>query len=108
MESNTQTGVVYDLVSLYAYVQTLSDRRKRRGKRYSLALIVLLMILAKICGENHLSGIAEWAANRKEMLVELLQLKRKRMPHHSTYRRILAEVVNVEELEAMSSAYLSG
>jgi predicted transposase YbfD/YdcC len=30
------------------------------------------------------------------------------MPHHSTYRRILAEVVNVEELEQMSSTYLGG
>jgi predicted transposase YbfD/YdcC len=108
MESNTQSGVVYDLGSLFAYFQTLSDRRKRRGIRYSLALILLLIVLAKICGENHPSGIAEWATNRMEMLVELLNLKRKRMPHHSTYRRILAEGVNVEELEAMSSAYLSG
>jgi predicted transposase YbfD/YdcC len=30
------------------------------------------------------------------------------MPHHSTYRRILAEVVSVEELERVSSEYLSG
>jgi predicted transposase YbfD/YdcC len=108
MESNTQTGTVYDLGSIFAYFQTLSDTRKRRGVRYSLALILMLILLAKMCGENHASGIAEWATNRTEMLVELLKLKRKRMPHHSTYRRILAEVVNVEELEAMSSAYLSG
>src|SRR4030043_1906647 len=61
-----------------------------------------------MCGENHASGIAEGAAHRTEMLVDLLKLKRKRMPHHSTYRRILAEVVNVEELEQMSSTYLGG
>jgi predicted transposase YbfD/YdcC len=42
------------------------------------------------------------------MLVDLLKLKRKTMPHDSTYRRILAEVVNVEELEQVSSKYLSG
>lgn len=30
------------------------------------------------------------------------------MPHHSTYRRILAEVVYVEELEQINQAYLSG
>jgi hypothetical protein len=41
------------------------------------------------------------------MLVGFLKLKRKEMPHHSTYRRILAEGVNVEELEKMSSIYLS-
>ena len=66
------------------------------------------MVLAKLCGESHPSGIAEWAAHRAEELAELLQLKGKSMPHHSTYRRILAAVVNVEELERMSSAYLSG
>jgi len=108
MESNTQAGSVYDLGSLYAYFQSLSDSRKPRGVRYSLALILLLMVLAKLCGESHPSGIAEWAAHRAEMLANLLQLKRKSMPHHSTYRRILAEVLNVEELEQMSSQYLSG
>ena len=108
MESNTGTEEVYDLGSLYAYFQTLSDSRKPRGVRYSLALILLLMVLAKLCGESHPSGIAEWVAHRAEKLSELLKLKRKSMPHHSTYRRILAEVVNVAELEQMSSAYLCG
>jgi predicted transposase YbfD/YdcC len=76
--------------------------------RYSLALILVLMVLAKMCGESHPSGIAEWVAHCGKLLADLLQLKCKSMPHHSTYRRILAEVVNVEELEEMSSAYLSG
>jgi len=40
------------------------------------------------------------------MLVDLLKLKRKTMPHDRTYRRILAEVVDVEELEQVSSEYL--
>ena len=108
MESNTALGNVYDLGSLYAQFQTLSDSRKPRGVRYSLALILLLMVLAKLCGESHPSGIAEWVAHRAAMLADVLQLKRKRMPHHSTYRRILAEVINVDELEQMSSAYLRG
>ncbi len=105
---NTQAGILFDVGSLYAHFQALSDKRKRRGLRYSLALILLLIMLAKTCGESHPSGIAEWAKHRTGMLVDLLKLERKKMPHHSTYRRILAEVVNVEELEQMSSAYLSG
>jgi predicted transposase YbfD/YdcC len=108
MESNTQTGLVIDMGSLYAYFQTLSDKRKRRGVRYSLALILVLIMLAKTCGENHPSGIAEWAKHRSGMLVDLLKLKRKKMPHDSTYRRIMARIVNVEELERVSSAYLGG
>ena len=108
MESNTGTEEVYDLGSLYNHFQTLTDSRKPRGVRYSLALILMLMVLAKLCGESHPSGIAEWVRHRAEKLAELLELKRKSMPHHSTYRRILAEVVNVAELEQMSSAYLCG
>jgi predicted transposase YbfD/YdcC len=108
VESNTQAGIVFDVGSLFARFQNLSDKRKRRGLRYSLALILVVIMLAKTCGENHPSGIAEWAKHRTEMLVGMLKLERKKMPHHSTYRRILAEVVNVEELEQVSSEYLSG
>jgi len=108
MESNTRAGNIFDAGSLFARFQTLSDKRKRRGLRYSLALILLIIMLAKACGENHPSGIAEWAKHRSELLSDLLGLGWKKMPHHSTYRRILADVVDVEELERVSSAYLSG
>jgi predicted transposase YbfD/YdcC len=108
MKSNTEAGLVFDVGSLYAHFQTLSDKRKRRGLRYSLALVLLILMLAKTCGENHPSGIAEWAKHRTKMLADLLKLERKKMPHHSTYRRILSEVVNVAELERESSAFLSG
>ncbi len=108
MESNTQAGLVFDVGSLYARFQTLSDKRKRRGVRYSLALILVIIMLAKTCGENHPSGIAEWAKHRTGMLVDLLKLRRETMPADSTYRRILADVVDVEELERLSSEYLSG
>jgi len=107
MESNTESGVIMDVGSLYARLQALSDKRKPRGLRYSLAMILVLVIMAKLCGENHFMGIAEWAKHRAAVLVDLLHLKREQMPHHSTYRRILAEVVNVEEIEKMSSEFLS-
>jgi len=108
MESITQAGVLFDVDSLYARFQGLNDKRKRRGLRYSLVLILMIIMLAKTCGENHPSGIAEWAKHRSELLVDWFKLKRKKMPHHSTYRRILAEVVCAEELEQISQTYLSG
>jgi predicted transposase YbfD/YdcC len=108
MESNTNPGIIVDFGSLIAHFQSLSDKRKPRGMRYSLAMIMVLVMMAKLCGENHFMGIAEWAKHRAEFLVDLLQLKREKMPHHSTYRRILADVVNVEEIEKMSSEFLAG
>jgi predicted transposase YbfD/YdcC len=108
MESITEAGIVVDIGSLYARFQALSDKRKPRGMRYSLPMILVLVMMAKLCGENHFMGIAEWANHRTELLVDLLQLKREKMPHHSTYRRILAEVVDVEEIEEMSREFLVG
>ena len=108
MESITEEGMLFDVDSLYARFLSLSDKRKRRGRRYALVLILMIILLAKTCGENHPSGIAEWAKHRSGMLVEWFRLKRKKMPDHMTYRRILADIVNVEELERVSSGYLSG
>jgi predicted transposase YbfD/YdcC len=108
MESNTGEGIVFDVGSLYAHFQTLHDIRKPKGLRYSLAIVLVLIVLAKICGEDQPSGIADWAKNRTDMLAELLKLRRKKMPHYSTYRRILAEVVYVEELEHINQVFLSG
>ena len=108
MESITGAGILFDVNSLYARLQTLSDKRKRRGIRYSLVLVLMIILLAKTCGENHPSGIAEWAKHRSAQLVGWFKLKRQKMPDDMTYRRILADIVNVEELERMSSAYLSG
>ena len=105
-EGEQGNGIVFEVNSLYAYLLKLTDYRKRRGIRYSLATILLLLILAKLCREHKPYGIAELAQNRSEFLVEALGLKRSRLPHHSTYRRILENGLDGEELEEMISVYL--
>lgn len=45
-------GTVFDLDGLYAEFDELNDKRKARGKRYRLALVLLLIVLAKLCGED--------------------------------------------------------
>ncbi len=42
--------------SLYRAFQGLADPRKRKGKRYVLALLLTLLVLAKLAGETTLSG----------------------------------------------------
>jgi len=66
-----------------------------------------MMVLAKLCGEDTPSGIADWVQHRSEQMIEMLNLKRRTMPHHSTYRRITEDVVDVEELEQTVSVVLS-
>jgi predicted transposase YbfD/YdcC len=107
MESIIEGGFVFDLKSLYGRLKGLPDRRKARGKRYLLATILVIIFLAKICGEDRPTGIAEWAHHRMKWLTEMLGLERERMPHPNTYRRILAEVVDENEFEELARGYFS-
>ncbi len=40
------------VASLYEALQQLSDARRDQGKRYELALILCLLVLAKMVGER--------------------------------------------------------
>jgi predicted transposase YbfD/YdcC len=108
MESNTGEGQLFDVGSLYAEFRQVRDPRKARGKRYELEVILTLLVLAKVCGEDKPSGIAEWAKHRMKWLCEVLKLAWKRMPHRSSYERIMEQVVSWEELEQLVSRMLSG
>jgi len=106
-ELEQREGKIINVGGLLSYLLQVKDGRKRRGIRYSLGTILILFILAKLCGQTKVYGIAEWAQERSSYLVEALQLKRKLLPHHSTYRRILAEEIAEEELEQIVGEYLS-
>lgn len=101
------TEVVFDVGSLYSRFAGMKDKRKPRGLRYRLEHILIMMVLAKMCGEDTPSGMADWVQHRSEQMIEMLKLKRKTMPHHSTYRCITGDVVDGEELEQVVSAVLS-
>jgi hypothetical protein len=103
VESNTAEFVV-DAGSLYAHFMSIKDRRKKRGIRYSLPTILVLIVLAKLCGEDKPYGIADWVQSRKEMLLEALQLGYPRLPHHTTYGRILEDYER--EIDRVVSDYL--
>ena len=82
MKCNAVGELFFDVGSLYARFCGLQDKRKPQGLRYRLETILVVMVLAKLCGEDNPSGIAEGAKHRTEVLCEALQLERKTMPHH--------------------------
>jgi predicted transposase YbfD/YdcC len=65
----------------------------------------MAIFLAKLCGEDKPSGIAEWAKHREKWITKMLGLKRECMPNHNTYRRILADVIDEEEFESLCREY---
>ena len=102
------TGVLYDVGSVYGRLLKLTDVRKARGQLYRLETVLMIMVLAKLCGEDTPYAIADWAKNHQEQLVELLQLKRAKMPSHHTFRRIMAQVVYEAEIERLVGDYNRG
>lgn len=98
-------GVVYDKGSVYDRLQSLTDKRKARGKRYSLPTVLMIMVLAKLSGANSPTEIAEWGKYHQEELISRLQVKRRRTPERSTYRRVLAYEVYESEIERLVGEY---
>lgn len=98
-------GVEFDRGSVYDRLGRLTDVRKAKGKRYRLESVLMIIVLAKLCGCDRPMEIAEWANNHRDQLVKLLGLERATLPHYNTYRRIMAYVVYQEEIERLVGEY---
>lgn len=79
-------------VTLYEALQQLEDGRAARGKRYELAALLVLLVLAKLAGMRSLLGASDWIKDQQERLCASLQLSWKRMPCANTYRYALASL----------------
>ena len=90
--------------SFYSLCQQLVDGRAARGKRYDLAGILVVLVLAKLAGMKNLLGASEWVKHQEEVLREGLQLSWKRMPCANTYSYVLARL-NSQEVNATLAAW---
>ena len=101
-------AIAFDHDSLYAWLLKLTDGRKRRGIRYPLALMLVIVILAKLGGEDGPQGMAEWLKFRIDFLVSQLKLQRVSVPHPVTISRVLGLAVNGEPFKALLSEFFRG
>lgn len=97
-----------DVGALLARFATVADSRHPRGKRYALPPLLVLILLAKLAGEDQPSGIADWLHYRAAALRTALGLAWHRMPHHTTIRRVLASAVLPDDLDAQVSDLFRG
>lgn len=100
-----ENGLVFATDSLYEYLRKITDHRQAKGKRYSLATLLLVMILAKMSGEDKPSGICDWVAKRVRLLREVKILKRPQAPCHMTYRRVLQQIIPADEWDQLLQDY---
>jgi len=100
----TPTGqdqaLTINLSELLERLQTIPDQRKRRGVRYPLAVLLAIAVLAKLCGQSQVHALAQWAHERAAELSAVFGLKRARMPHPTTWTRVLGNAVAAAAIEA--------
>ena len=104
----TQKGKVVrlNLEQLKQVLSQVRDKRKAKGKRYSLTYLLGVILLAKLSGEQKPAGIAEWVQLRWRELAELFEHERYVAPSQRTISNTLAETVSVDELEAQFQTFL--
>jgi DDE family transposase len=90
--------------SLYKVCQQVVDGRAARGKRYELAGLLVVLVLAKLAGMQSLLGASEWIADQEALLREGLQLSWKRMPCTNTYSYAL-ERLDSQQVNAALAAW---
>ncbi len=93
-------SLTIDLTALLARFQTVPDQRKRRGVRYPLPVLLTIAVLAKLCGDSQVHALADWAQARAAELAQLFGLARARMPHPTTWTRVLGHAVTTAAIEA--------
>ena len=92
-------ALLFDLDELYAVLRQVKDQRGKQGKQYPLAEILLIGVLAKLAGQTSSRALAHWAKLRSQELHQLFHLRQAKMPHYSTWSRIMGQAVDPEELE---------
>jgi hypothetical protein len=81
--------VEVDALSVYRAFEQIQDGRHKQGIRYSSALILTLIVLAKLAGMTTLAGIAEWVRLRATWLNQVLPNPRESFPCAATYSNVV-------------------
>ena len=90
------------LTARYSALKQVKDGRKKRGCRYSLALILTLLLLARLAGETEIRAAAQWIKLRKGWIIEQLHLTRASVPCQGTYLYALERIDAQELLEVVA------
>jgi hypothetical protein len=95
-----------DAMSVYRAFESITDGRKKRGVRYSAALMLTLIVLGKLAGMTSLAAVAEWVRLRAEWLNQVLPKKHKNFPCAATYSNVL-QAMQAEEVNQVMSQWLT-
>jgi hypothetical protein len=92
------------IIRLMDYVKEVPDPRRARGKRYEWFFLLAVICAALSSGQKTVWAIVEWAVQHACEILELLQVKRHRMPSPATFYRAVRQV-DIEALERKLAEY---
>jgi predicted transposase YbfD/YdcC len=99
-------SVFFDISDLQQYLEQVPDKRYARGKVYRLSMLLTLILLAKLAGEDKPTGIASWIKERREELLACFDVVHQRLPCLNTIRNVLCAGFDIDELERLLADYL--
>lgn len=106
IEVEENEGRLLNIGELFVALEQVNDKRRARGKRYTVGILLIVIILAKLCGEDTPYGIAEWAKLRGKQLQELFGYHRRVNPSNKTLQRLTDASLEDKDLQATITHYL--
>jgi len=86
-----------EVFNLYNKLSQLTDRRRGQGKRHSIELVVILVILGIMNGYDGYRAIGDFVVRNRGELISVFKPKDDRLPSFSTIRRVMGKI-DFEEL----------
>jgi hypothetical protein len=102
MNNTTEEKEVQSLASIFAEI---TDQRKPKALRYQFQTLLILLSLSKLCFQDSSAEIADWVANRSDLLKAKLNLNWKRMPSQSTWQRLLGQNIDSSDFDKRIGNY---
>jgi hypothetical protein len=94
------------LGSLYQTFQRVEDPRRLQGRRYELALVLTLLIFAKLLGETTLSGAVHSLRLRRAWIQTQFGLKTSAIPCQMTFCNIL-HGINAQQVNSLLAEFFT-
>jgi predicted transposase YbfD/YdcC len=85
-------GEMPDLPTLAQALEAVPDPRRRRGRRYRLAFLLSLAVVAVLGGAKSLAAIVQWARDADEATLTALGAPARRLPAATTISRAFERV----------------
>jgi predicted transposase YbfD/YdcC len=84
--------VTFALETLPEAFARIPDPRRKQGRRYSVAAILSLAVVAILANHTSVLAMAEWAARQTRHVRRALGFRRVTTPHQTTIQRLLARL----------------